>query len=405
MYDAIVVGARCGGAPTAMLLARRGCKVLLVDRNAFPSEIPHGHFVHKHGPLLLQRWGLLDRIVQSGCPAIRAFTMDLGDFPLTALGLEMDGVAFGYGPRRRVLDQILIYAASEAGVEFRPNYSVERYLAEDDRITGIRGNDTRTRSAGEEHACITIGADGRNSLLAHTVLAASYADAGALACWYFSYWSGVPQEGLEMYARERRVIFAFPTSDGLIAVFLGCPAEEFATIKQDLDTHFRQSLALVPEFWEKLSAGSRVERYYGTADLPNFLRKPFGPGWALVGDSGCHKDPFLALGICDAFRDAELLSDAVHQGLSGVRPIEEALATYEVKRNEAVMPDYTENINLARFGPPAPEVLKLRLAIRDDPVETRRFFLARQGRIPPGDFFNPENMRRLLSRLPRAAAQ
>jgi 2-polyprenyl-6-methoxyphenol hydroxylase-like FAD-dependent oxidoreductase len=120
MYDAIVVGARCGGAPTAMLLARSGCKVLLVDRNAFPSEIPHGHFVHKHGPPLLQRWGLLDRIVQSGCPAIRAFTMDLGDFPLTALGLEMDGVAFGYGPRRRVSDQQMIDAASDAGVELRP---------------------------------------------------------------------------------------------------------------------------------------------------------------------------------------------------------------------------------------------------------------------------------------------
>src|SRR5262245_31177553 len=116
MYDAIVVGARCAGASTAMLLARRGHKVLLVDRATFPSEIPHGHFIHRHGPARLQRWGLLDRIVASGCPAVRTMTTDFGDFPLTGEDLEIDGVALGYGPRRVVLDQILVEAAVKAGV-------------------------------------------------------------------------------------------------------------------------------------------------------------------------------------------------------------------------------------------------------------------------------------------------
>src|SRR5436190_48004 len=122
MYDVIVVGGRCGGAPTAMLLARQGYKVLLADRSSFPSELPQGHFVNKQGPLLLQHWGLLDRLLATGCPPIRKFTMDLGDFPLTGTELEMDGVAFGYGPRRKILDALLIEAACEAGVEFRSNY-------------------------------------------------------------------------------------------------------------------------------------------------------------------------------------------------------------------------------------------------------------------------------------------
>src|SRR5690348_12866752 len=125
MYDAIVVGARCAGAPTAMLLARKGYKVLLVDRATFPSEIPHGHFIHRQGPRCLSRWGLLDRIVASNCPAVTVLTHDFGDFPLVGRGLVADGVALGYGPRRAVLDKVLVDAAVEAGAEVREGFVVE----------------------------------------------------------------------------------------------------------------------------------------------------------------------------------------------------------------------------------------------------------------------------------------
>ena len=141
MYDAIVVGARCGGAPTAMLLARKGYKVLLLDSAKFPSDIPHGHFIHRQGPRLLKKWGLLDRIVASGCPASTSLSMEIGDLTLVGRDLTIDGVAMGYGPRRKVLDNLLIEAAVEAGVEFRPGVLVEGYLVEDDAIVGIRGRD------------------------------------------------------------------------------------------------------------------------------------------------------------------------------------------------------------------------------------------------------------------------
>lgn len=91
---------------------------------------------------------------------------------------------------------------------------------------------------------------------------------------------------------------------------------------------------------ERVRDGQREERFYGATNVPNFLRKPYGLGWALVGDAGCHKDPFLALGICDAFRDTELLADAIDDGLSGRRPLDTALAEYEYRRNEATVPDY-----------------------------------------------------------------
>ena len=397
MYDAIVIGARCGGAPTAMLLARKGYKVLLADRSSFPSEIPHGHFIHRQGPRLLRQWGLLDRVAASNCPAVVECTMDLGDFPLTGHNLEVDGVPLGYGPRRKVLDQVLIDAACEAGAEFRQNFAVEEYVADGDRIAGIRSRSTRDGSHQIEHGRITVGAEGRNSLLARTVNAKAYEEVGVLACWYFSYWSNAPVRGLEVYARERLVILAFPTNDNLTAVFIGWPIQEFGKIKADIERSFEQALSTAPDLEQRIMGGKRVERFYGTADLPNFLRKPFGNGWALVGDAGCHKDPYLALGICDAFRDAALLTSAIDEGLSGKRPMEEALADFEQQRNEAVLAAYRENIERARFGPVPPNVLALRRAIQGNGPETTQFFLARLGQIPAEQFFNPENIERLLS--------
>jgi 2-polyprenyl-6-methoxyphenol hydroxylase-like FAD-dependent oxidoreductase len=154
---------------------------------------------------------------------------------------------------------------------------------------------------------------------------------------------------------------------------------------------------------ERVAASRRVERYFGSGDLPNSFRKPFGNGWALVGDAGCHKDPVLALGICDAFRDAELLSAAVDRGLGGERPMTAALADYESERNAMTMAAYRENLQFAAFGDPPSDLLRLRHALRGDAAETRRYYLARQGRIPPATFFNPENIERLLSRQVLAA--
>ena len=135
----------------------------------------------------------------------------------------------------------------------------------------------------------------------------------------------------------------------------------------------------VPEFAERLRSGRREARFLGATDLPNFLRRPYGPGWALVGDAGCHKDPMLALGICDALRDAELLSDAVDAALRGRQPWPDALRAYEQSRNAATLADYRENLVAARLEPLPPSVVQQRRRLRDDPVATRQFFLAREG--------------------------
>ena len=395
-YDAIIVGARCAGASTAMLLARKGHRVLLVDRARFPSEIPHGHFIHRDGPPRLARWGLLDKIVATGCPPLTSHTTWFGDFPLAARNLETDGVARGYAPRRALLDKILVDAAVDAGAELREGTAVESLLSDGDRVLGIRPVGSAPITAR-----LTIGADGKHSLVAQTVKAPTYEAVPTLTCCYFTYYRDVPDPHVEVYALpQRRAIFAVATNNNLLVIFISWPIDEFAAVRARLEASFTDALDLAPGFGERVRAGRRVERFYGTGDIPNFLRKPFGPGWALVGDAGCHKDPYLAFGICDAMRDAELLADAAHEGLSENRPLEAALADYEARRNEATLPDYYENLHMAQFCPVPADVLRLRQALRDKPADATQYVLAKEGRIPREAFFNPQNLARVMASAP-----
>jgi flavin-dependent dehydrogenase len=192
------------------------------------------------------------------------------------------------------------------------------------------------------------------------------------------------------------VIFSFQASEGLFAVFVGCPTDELHSIRSDIEGHFMSNLDLVPDFSERIRAGRREERFYGASDLPNFYRKPYGQGWALVGDAGCHKDPYMALGISDAFRDVDLLAAAIVDGLGGRRPLEDALAGYERQRNEASIGEFQQNLSAARFEPVPANVFRIREAVSSDPAQATRLSMARGGMIEPREFFNPENLQRLI---------
>jgi len=397
MYDAIVIGARCAGAATAMLLARKGHRVLLVDRATFPSDIPHGHLIHRQGPQRLARWGLLDRVLATGCPGLTTITSGMGDFALVGRDVSADGVPAACGPRRTALDHVLVDAAVEAGVELRPGFSVAELVTENGNVTGVRGGDRRAGTVVTERAAITIGADGRNSHVARAVGAPAYEEVPSLTCWYFSYWADAPANGLEIYDHHERAIFAFPTNDELLAVFVAWPSSDLSIVRADIERQFLAVLDRVPALAERVRAGRRADRFYGATDLRNFLRRPHGPGWALVGDAGCHKDPYLALGVCDAFRDAELLADAIDDGVSGRVAIADALSDYERRRNTATLPDYRLNLERARFTPLPPEQRQLRAALRDNPEAARQFFLTIEGFTPREQFFNAENIGRLVA--------
>jgi flavin-dependent dehydrogenase len=348
MFDVTIVGARCAGAPLAMLLARAGHRVQLVDRASFPSDIMSTHYIQPYGIALLEKWGLLDAVAATNCPPITKTTFHFDGLDLSAP--PQPGMpTTAYCPRRTVLDKILVDAAVAAGAELQERINVTELLFEGQRVLGIRG---RSREGGEleSRAKVTVGADGIHSFVARAVGAETYDEHPAYSCGYYTYWSGVEMEGAELYLGQEAGVLAFPTNDGLVCVAVGGPVADFAEYKRDIEGNYLRRLdAVDPDFARRVRAGKREEKWVGTADTENFFRKPYGPGWALVGDAGYHRDPVTGLGIADAFRDAELLAEALDAGLSGKAPMDDALAEYQRKRDEAAKPGYDMTIALASF--------------------------------------------------------
>lgn len=396
MYDAIVVGARCAGSPTAMLLARRGYRVLLVDRDTFPSDILSTHYIHQPGVAKLREWGLLERVLATNAPPIKTLHVERGGIHLAGMPVYQ-GIDFTLCPRRTALDTVLVDAAVAAGAELRDGFVVEDVVWEQDTVVGIRGHGKGTASV-EERARVVIGADGMHSVIARTVQPQEYNTRPPLGCGYYAYFSGVPMDGAEVYFLEDSVNFGFPTNDGLTCVAVEWPNSRFAAVRQDYEGAFFRALQHTPDFAARVAQGRRETRFTGIGNIPNFFRTPYGPGWALVGDAGYHKDPITGQGIMDAFLDADLLVEALHDGWSGRLPLSEALAGYERRRNERAFPLYELTIQQASFQPLPAEQRMLLHALQGNQEDTDRFLGLISGVTPVQEFMAPENLGRIIGR-------
>jgi 2-polyprenyl-6-methoxyphenol hydroxylase-like FAD-dependent oxidoreductase len=399
--DAIVVGARCAGSPTAMLLARKGYEVLVVDRATFPSDTVSTHLLHPPGMAALRRWGLLERLVATGCPPIDTYAFDFGPFTISgAPGTDEAPVA--HGPRRTVLDKLLVDAASQAGAEVREGFTVTEVVVDDGRIVGVRGHGSDGRTV-TERARVVIGADGRHSRVARAVGPEEYNQKPQLQVSYYSYWSGLPMDGrFETWIRPERAFAAWPTNDELTLVIGGWPYAELDANRDDLEGNFLKMLELAPSFAERVRAARREARFVGTA-VPSFFRKPFGPGWALVGDAGYNKDFITAQGMQDAFRDAELCATALDETFSGARPFEAAMGHYQATRDQQVLPMYELTAQLATLQPPPPELQQLLGAVHGNQEAMDGFARVIAGVTSPAEFFSEESVRRITSQAGAAA--
>ncbi|MGI5242831.1 NAD(P)/FAD-dependent oxidoreductase [Dactylosporangium sp. CA-139066] len=374
-YDVIVVGTRVAGSATALLLARRGLKVLAVDRARFPSDTLSTHQVQPPGVARLRAWGLLEPLVAAGTPMARTATFDTGPTVLHGAYPGPDGVL---SPRRTLLDAALLDAAREAGAEVWEGFTVEEV-----RPGGIAGRFHRTLRTAEAEAPFVVGADGKHSTVAKAVRAREYRARPGTAAACYAYVEGLELTGGEVYARPDRLAGAWPTNDGLCVVYLGVPRERFDAVRA---AGFVRSLP--PELGERVAAGRIAERVRATTDLPNVFRRPYGPGWALAGDAGLVMDPITGQGIGNALRDAEALAAALADGLGGARPLRPALRAYHRGRDRDRRAMYRITTGMAafrrdRFGP------ALYRRIAGNPAEVTRFLGAISGAIPARDYFGP----------------
>jgi 2-polyprenyl-6-methoxyphenol hydroxylase-like FAD-dependent oxidoreductase len=397
MYDAIIVGARCAGSPTAMLLARRGFKVLLVDKATFPSDTISTHILWPHGAEILRRWGLLQQLAATGVPPIgRRMTFDVGPFALRGTIPDANDGMGGFCPRRTVLDALLVNAAAESGADVREGFTVDELLVADHTVIGIRGHAKGGKTV-EERARVVIGADGVNSFVARTVRAPEHDAQPVAACGYYSYFSGIRQDDIELYPRDHVAFGGAPTNDGLHLVMVNWPAKDFMTVRGDVEGHVWRALEAAPDFLARVREGRRQEKWYGTAGVPGYFRKPYGKGWALVGDASYNRDPITAQGISDAFIDAEALVEALSTGLADNSVFDDRLAAHESARNERVRPMYEFTTHLAALEPPPPDMRALFAALHGNQDATNAFLSAITGAIPLSDFMSSENIARIMA--------
>ena len=341
-YDVLIAGARCGGASTAMLLARQGLRVLVVDPLKRGSDTLSTHALMRGAVLQLHRWGLLDSIRSAGTPALRKTTFHYGEEAVEVPIKARDGVDALYAPRRTVLDPVLVDAAVEAGAEVKHGVSVVDVLRDGDgRVRGakIAGSDRRVVDVAAD---LVIGADGVRSRVARLVDAPLDYSATHAAASIYGYWRGLPHDGTHWYYEVGASVGCIPTNDGETCVFALVSKERFESDRRDgLEALHGDALQHVSsELASSVDAGEQSSQLRAFAGLPGFLRRCVGPGWALVGDAGYFKDPITAHGITDALCEAELLARAVTEGG------DDALAEYHAGRSERVrtLLDVTDRI-------------------------------------------------------------
>jgi 2-polyprenyl-6-methoxyphenol hydroxylase-like FAD-dependent oxidoreductase len=379
-----------------MLLARKGYRVLLLDKASFPSDTVSTHVIWPHGAEILDSWGLLDRLAATGCPPV-ALNMKFDVGPLALVGgvLDTNGGRGGFCPRRTVLDKLLVDAAVESGAELRENFTVDALVWDGDQVVGIEGHG-RNGGTVEERAKIVIGADGVHSFVAKAVQAPEYDTVPPLVTAYYSYFSGIDCVDIEQYVLLGEGAAYFPTHDRLTLVITGWKSSKFREVRADVERSVKKVHAKIPNSLERIEAGRQEEKWVGTAGVPNYFRRPYGPGWALAGDAAYERDFLTAQGISDSFIDAQSLSEAIDAGFSGRQPLVEALADHEKNRNERVTPMYHFSCEIATLEPPPSEMQALFGALHGNQEATNQFFSAMTGSLPLPQFMDPDNLGRIM---------
>ncbi len=348
-YDVIVVGARVAGASTAMLLARQGYRVLVLDRAGMPSDTMSTHAVLRAGVLQLTRWGLVDRVASAGAPAVRRIVLGFGGERVHFEVKDDHGIDALYAPRRIVLDQVLVEAAMESGAEFHDGTSVKEVLRDrHGMVVGVvagRAADTISHTAS-----MVVGADGVRSRVARLVAAPTYRSHPPVNAIHYAYFTGLEVAGFWFQFTPGVNAGLIPTNDGKVCAFVGRPPRRLDDFRADPEGEFHRLLAEAgADLADVVGAGTRTGGFRGTPGLPGFLRKAWGPGWALVGDAGYTKDPISAHGISDALRDAELCARAIDGALRAPDRTAESMAEYQMLRDRLSLPVYRESKALAGY--------------------------------------------------------
>jgi 2-polyprenyl-6-methoxyphenol hydroxylase-like FAD-dependent oxidoreductase len=364
-FDVIVVGARCAGAPLATMLARTGLRVCLVDKDRFPSDTPSTHGIQPAGVEVLERLGVLDSLWKLA-PPIRRLRMVFDDISTPAADVVAITGAPGISVRRIALDEILLDAAANAGVEVRTRTPVTGLVIDGGRVGGV------VTPAGKLQASLVVGADGTRSAVAGMVGAKDYQPTTCGRVFMWAYYEADPTGG-EMWIGKigDHTYLGMPTDGGLALIGV-CPSiERRDEVRADREAVYEAGLRAWPELHAGVEGARREGPVRTMANMRGFFRSAAGPGWALVGDAGHFKDPTPGQGIADALRQSEQLAAAIGRALGGGHgEPEEILRGWWRWRDEDAWDMYWLAHDMGVAGPTPPLRAEAQRQIAADPELT-----------------------------------
>lgn len=380
-YDVLIVGGRAAGASVAQLLARQGRRVLVADRDKFPSDTMSTHFMSLGAVGALKRLGVLNDILAAGFRRITRHRSWIDDCCFE--GPAGPPGTFSIAPRRIVLDSILLDHAVRAGAQFEERTRVDGLLHEDGRVAGAvlqtTGGERR-----EVRARVVIGADGKSSKVAEWVGAEKYDAVPALRPAYYAYFHGIeprPEATLELFFGGDQIGFLFPMREGEDCIAVEIQPEEFEEFRTGHAAFFEARVRKLPEMSRRMQNARLEGKVIGVRGVDNYFRKPYGPGWALTGDAGYLKDPSTGLGIGDALEQAFMLADALGAWFDGA-DWETAMSAFHQKRDQTMKPLYEATLDFTRMRDVGPAEQNLLKAVLLSPSTTRAIAYAMVAQLP-----------------------
>lgn len=353
-YDVVIVGARVAGSTLAALVGRIGARTLVLDQARFPSDTLSTHVVFDDSFSVWEDAGAWQRV-----KAIGAVEMSRVDWRRSAPDTDVSGPILGVRQRnyslclrRILLDAALLENARETpGVTVRTGAKVTDVLWEDGRVVGVRfeEGEASSRRSHTARASLVVGADGRLSFVARRVGAQPYGVVQPLNFPFYSYLVDVEPANppaFELFeSPELGTVMLTPCEADVFMGVVYTPQERYEEFRRNHERHFWDRFTADPRLAPRLERAKLIAPIRGRGDLVNLLRVPAGPGWALVGDSGQHKDPIFGQGIGDACRTATLLAAYIAKALSGELGWDSALAEFHARRDADLLPGYDLMIN------------------------------------------------------------
>ncbi len=387
-YDALIIGGRAAGGSLGVLLAERGYRVLLAERDHFPSDTMSTHYMHSTIVPLLEQVGVLADLEQAGFRRMTRCRIYLDDCVFDA-PIDPSGSGFSLAPRRDVLDNLLVKRATAFGAEFMDRTRAERLILEDGRVVGAELRDANGARR-EVRARVVVGADGKYSSVAKWVEAETYEAVPALRPLYYAHFRGIadlPETAVELFFGGDRMVLIFPMRPGEYCVAVELQPEDFERFRADATGEFMRLIEGRYGMRERMRNASMDGKLIGVKGIDNFLRKPFGPGWVLTGDAAYLKDPSTGSGIGDALQQSVWLADALDDCFKGC-DWDERLSEYQQLRDKAMMPFYKGTLGFTRMRDPDPQAVALLKGVMSAPGPARALVYAipnlLQQVLPPG---------------------